>query len=63
MCDDVVVVVECFLQSDVELGHVHVGVREVQLKDGDVDESEEVRCNELNECHCVVCIAFVSVSV
>ena len=36
MCD-VVVVVECFLQS-VELGLVHAKAREVQVEDEDVDE-------------------------
>ena len=31
--------VECFLQSDVELGLVHVEVKEVQVKHDDIDES------------------------
>ena len=38
-CGDVVVVVECFFQSDVELGLVHVGVKEVQVGDEGIDES------------------------
>ena len=51
MCDVVVVVVECFLQSVVELGLVHSEVKEVQVEDEDVDESVtdilESRCT----CH------------
>ena len=37
--DVVGVVGECFLQSDVELGLVHVEVKEVQPEHEDVDES------------------------
>ena len=39
VCDVVGVVVECFLQSDVELCLVHAEVKEVQVEHEDVDES------------------------
>ena len=39
ICDVVGVVVECFLQSDVELCLVHAEVKEVQVEYEDVDES------------------------
>ena len=39
ICDVVGVVVECFLQSDVELCLVHAEVKEVQVEHEDVDES------------------------
>ena len=35
----IVVVAECFLHSDVELGLAHAEVKEVQVEDEDVDES------------------------
>ena len=39
MCGDVIVVVDCFFQSDVEFSLVHVEMKEVQVEDEDVSEN------------------------
>ena len=62
--------VECFLQSDVELGLVQIKVREVQEEDEDVDKSVKdildvlaMQRVEWMSLRYVVCIAVVIVSV